>query len=259
MKKMTKYKCKICGEKICYATAKYGKGMCIFCSNSGENNPMWGKKQKKSTRDKMSKAQKGKPKSKDHCENLSKALKIAMNRPEVKEKMSIAQKGKKIKPETIEKISGKNSVWFGRHHTEATKEKMSKSAKGIPKSTQHKQNLSLAKGGTGIPYENYDLVYSIKNLPEYREWRTQVFKRDNFTCQECGQVGYQLEVHHIKRFSIIFQDFLNLYSKCNPIEDKQTLLSIASKYKSFWKLSNGKTLCQDCHKLTDNYKNKRGE
>lgn len=33
---------------------------------------------------------------------------------------------------------------------------------------------------------------------EYKAWRTFVLKRDEHTCQMCGQQGGRLEVHHIK-------------------------------------------------------------
>ena len=58
---------------------------------------------------------------------------------------------------------------------------------------------------------------------EYKDWRMAVFKRDNFTCQKCGVVGRELNAHHIKPYA---------------------------KYKELrYDLSNGITLCEDCHKL----------
>lgn len=37
---------------------------------------------------------------------------------------------------------------------------------------------------------------------EYKRWRFDVFSRDNFTCQDCGDnKGGNLEAHHIKHFS----------------------------------------------------------
>lgn len=73
------------------------------------------------------------------------------------------------------------------------------------------------------------LNYLIRSSKDYKQWRTKVFERDNYTCQECGKKG-NLQVHHIKKFS---------------------------KFKEHrFDLTNGLTLCLDCHKLTDNFCNK---
>lgn len=57
---------------------------------------------------------------------------------------------------------------------------------------------------------------------EYREWRTAVFERDKYTCKICGACGVKLNAHHIKRWA----DF----------PEKR------------YSVSNGTTLCVDCHK-----------
>lgn len=58
-------------------------------------------------------------------------------------------------------------------------------------------------------------------------WRESVFKRDNYTCRDCGLSGVYLEAHHIKS-----------YAKYPELRTE---------------LSNGITLCKECHKLTDNF------
>jgi 5-methylcytosine-specific restriction endonuclease McrA len=60
-----------------------------------------------------------------------------------------------------------------------------------------------------------------------REWRTKIFKRDKYTCRNCGQVGVRLQAHHIKGYKE--------YPELRYI------------------LNNGLTLCVSCHKQTDNY------
>ena len=61
-----------------------------------------------------------------------------------------------------------------------------------------------------------------RNTPEYKEWRKSVFKRDKYTCQDCGQKGGDLEAHHIHPFK---------------------------KYpKKRYDINNGKTLCILCHR-----------
>lgn len=61
-----------------------------------------------------------------------------------------------------------------------------------------------------------------RNSPKYIQWRTSVLERDNYTCQHCGQKGGELNAHHIKPFA---------------------------EYKELrTELSNGITLCKECHK-----------
>jgi len=85
------------------------------------------------------------------------------------------------------------------------------------------------------------LVEKIKSLRKYREWRTSTFKRDNFTCQFCGQKGGTLHADHIKPFSWIMSD------------NKVTSILKSKKCLELWDISNGRTLCVACHKKTDTY------
>lgn len=71
------------------------------------------------------------------------------------------------------------------------------------------------RGGTSKPLRRF------RNCAEFREWRKQVFARDNWTCQECGVKGGYLHPHHIKSFT-------------HYPETRYTV-------------SNGKTLCRECH------------
>ena len=110
----------------------------------------------------------------------------------------------------------------------------------------------------GNKHHNYlgltDLYTRIKTSSNYKLWRSLIYTRDNYTCKDCGDSrGGNLEAHHVIKFSIIFNEFLNLYSQFSPIEDKETLVRLALTYEPFWNTDNGKTLCKSCHKLTDNY------
>lgn len=71
---------------------------------------------------------------------------------------------------------------------------------------------------------------SIIMSAEYRAWRESVFKRDNYTCLICLKTGGTLQADHIKSFSLYPQFRLDL--------------------------DNGRTLCLECHKKTDNYAGK---
>jgi 5-methylcytosine-specific restriction endonuclease McrA len=88
------------------------------------------------------------------------------------------------------------------------------------------------------------LYRQIRNVIEYRQWRSDVFTRDNFTCQSCGSVGGRLQAHHIKSFSKIISD--------NKIENLKQGLDC----QELWNINNGVTLCIQCHSLTANFFNK---
>jgi 5-methylcytosine-specific restriction endonuclease McrA len=64
----------------------------------------------------------------------------------------------------------------------------------------------------------------IRNLRKYKEWRDEIFKRDDYTCLECFKKGVYIEAHHIKKFS----------------EYPELRLDIG----------NGITLCKSCHNNT---------
>ena len=93
------------------------------------------------SRQKISKALKGKPKSEEHKKNMFKFKKnnIPWNKgkhhsEETKKKLSIFNKGKKQSEETVKKrvlaFTGKKHYLFGKHHSEEIKEKISNSLKG---------------------------------------------------------------------------------------------------------------------------------
>jgi len=86
---------------------------------------------------------------------------------------------------------------------------------------------------------------------KYLFWRKEVFKRDNYTCQKCGQVGGRLEAHHKRRFS----KMLDYIKKRLPLIP---LYEAAMIYPPLWNVTNGITLCKKCHKLRHKKLGKRG-
>lgn len=75
---------------------------------------------------------------------------------------------------------------------------------------------NLWRGGTSSERDK------IKKSEEYKQWRQIVYKRDNYTCQCCGDnTGGNLHAHHIVNFS-------------------------DNKYLRY-DVDNGITLCSDCH------------
>ena len=68
-----------------------------------------------------------------------------------------------------------------------TRRKMSESSKGARSNTW--------KGGVT------SINTRIRKSGEYKYWRKQCLKRDNFTCQKTGQRGGELRIHHINNFA----------------------------------------------------------
>lgn len=159
--------------------------------------------------------------------------------------------------ETKRKIGISNSIALkGKHgmkHTEETKQKISDAKTGLKWSDESKINFSLLKKGkpstaTGYKWteeqrakisKNNSYLWkggitpinrTIRNSIEYKQWRTSVFERDNYTCVECKVVGKKLNADHIKSFS---------------------------QYPELrFAIDNGRTLCEDCHQKTDNFAGK---
>lgn len=167
-------------------------------------------------------------------------------------------KGIKVSEETKIKmrISANNSINIGRFKkgmtpwnkgkkglykaTQDTKIKMSISCKkkGIGKwflgrkmSEKQRRNIGKANSGSnchfwkgGISRDDKKRYHDI----EYKLWREKVFKRDNYTCQDCNKTGIYITAHHIKSW----RNYPELR----------------------FNIDNGRTLCEKCHSLTDNYK-----
>ena len=81
--------------------------------------------------------------------------------------------------------------------------------------------ISVLEDGTIIVRKPKDGARD-RNSTEYKEWRSAVFERDNYTCQKCKAKGVRLNAHHIKSWRSFPQ------SRYDP--------------------TNGITLCEKCHK-----------
>jgi len=144
---------------------------------------------------------------------------------EHREKIKKANMGHIVTKKTREKISkahmGEGNPQYGKSPSLETRRKLSEVHKG--------EKSYLWKGGIN-PFRK-----SLRTCFEYRQWRSDVFTRDDFTCQECGQRGGSLHAHHIKSFSSILQ-YYEITTKEEALECEE-----------LWNINNGITLCKECH------------
>lgn len=90
------------------------------------------------------------------------------------------------------------------------------------------------------------LVMRIRHCFKTRQWRSDIFMRDNYTCVLCGDRNYKgrgvsvkLEAdHYPKPFYKIFEE--------NNIKSLEQALDC----EEFWNINNGRTLCKSCHDKT---------
>ena len=108
----------------------------------------------------------------------------------------------------------------GRKRSKEIRDKISKNSVGKIISEETKLKISKAMVGNKNP--NWKGGKTPNRLTyKYKEWRSQVLKRDNYTCQKCKQRSGMLNAHHIESFN----NNPNLRTE----------------------ISNGITLCKDCH------------
>jgi NUMOD3 motif-containing protein len=148
-----------------------------------------------------------------------------------KEKIRQTLTGRKLSDETRQKLSialkGKNTWMKGRKLSVETRRKQSDAHKG--------EKAPNWQGG------KTSLLLEIRHSFKYRQWRSDVFTRDDFTCSHCAQRGGHLNADHIKPFSFLIKEYeIDSFEKAMECEE-------------LWNINNGRTLCLHCHKKTDTY------
>lgn len=151
-----------------------------------------------------------------------------------REKLRQANLGKKQSPETVKKRA--NAI-RGTKKTEEDRRGISERMRGNKRMLGHRHTVATrvlmsakARSGPDSPWWQGGKTEEAKRIRasmDFRLWREAVFKRDDYTCQICGQRGGRLHPDHIKRFSM----FPELRFEIN----------------------NGRTLCESCHKQTPTY------
>ena len=160
-------------------------------------------------------------------------------------KLRYGSGGRKHTDESREKMKNNKNA-LGSTRSKETREKISNGLRNHPcyKSEQRSKKLSESKKGKfGKKSNNWQggktrINLLVRSSSAYKQWRSNVFERDEWTCKTCNSIGGRLEAHHKKKFSDILRK-----NKIRSI--KQALLC-----EELWDMDNGVTLCVDCHRLT---------
>ena len=193
-----------------------------------------GKKLSKECRRKMSEAQKGKP-----SPVLGKHWKLSKG---TKRKMSESWNGQAtvFKKGYTPWNKSKKGIYSKKYKEKLSKSQLERFKKEpVSKETKEKQNKAHRGKNAYNWKDGGKLQKLIRNCYKYRQWRSDIFTRDDFTCQTCGKRGCYLEAdHYPKKFSDILEEY-----KIKNLEQ-------ALACEELWNINNGRTLCKKCHNLT---------
>lgn len=164
---------------------------------------------------------------------------------ETRAKISAANMGHPTSDETrakwaISRIGNTNSL--GHKCSDLTKEKCRNSKLGKPLKPE---TIALLRDGRRSGANNGRWKGGISPLPhllrtnfQYRQWRSDIFTRDNFACVICGDHrGRNLHAHHHPR------PLLEILT-----EYQITTIEQAINCEAIWDVDNGVTLCDECHR-----------
>jgi hypothetical protein len=90
------------------------------------------------------------------------------------------------------------------------------------------------------------LIIRLRESVKYKEWRLSVYRRDDFACRHCTVRGGALEAHHEIPFSILVHQ-----SGVSTMEE-------ALSNPTLWDVTNGVTLCEECHRKTGSFARRAG-
>lgn len=120
----------------------------------------------------------------------------------------------------------KGTTWCSRSCASSSRPRK----RGYGLSEEHKRKIGDAQRGVKANNWRGGVTPAQKlerQRPEYKAWRELVYQRDDYTCQVCYKRGGNIQADHIKPW--IAYPELRL------------------------ELSNGRTLCVECHKKTPTY------
>lgn len=205
---------KLCSRKCFFEYARK--------NYNGIGNPFYGKKHSQETRDRISRANIGNiawNKGKEHI--AVKGNKNPAKRWEVRKKLRERIITSEMRRAISDRLKGKSKSDEHKKKISATltgrkNPEHSRRLLGKPQPWHRGENNNFWKGGLS------KINGEIKNSIEFKGFIRKVYYRDNYSCLKCKKCG-KLNVHHLKNFS--------QYPQLRMI------------------VSNGKTLCLECHRL----------
>jgi len=211
---------------------------------------------------------KGKKMSDEFREKRSILSRESWKNPEIRKKRMAKLKGRKVSDEAKKRIGeGNKKNWENKslEYKKQIGEKFGEFQKKLWQNPKYRKKMSdVHKGNSGY-WKNKKrpeltgkkchlwrggltkFKKQIRESIEYKQWRKDIFKRDNWICQHCKVRGGRLQAdHYPKSFAKIIK------------ENNIKTLEQALQCKELWSLKNGRTLCEECHKKTDSYLNRWG-
>ena len=115
--------------------------------------------------------------------------------------------------------------------------------------TELRLRLSQANKGKRTGIDNHKFKGYAKYTAMARGLFNSISKmymlKKEYTCEKCGKKGGNLNSHHIKRFSVILEEFLKAHK---DIINTENFSDLILKYDDFVNEDNLILLCEECHK-----------
>jgi hypothetical protein len=183
-------------------------------------------------RARMSAASKGKskgPMKEETRRKIAESLKGRVFSPEHAAKLQAAKIGRTRAPFSEEWKYNLGNAQRGRSRPDFSPE-------WCTKISQSRKQNGVAKGDRNPNWRGgiTPIGVALRNSDEYKAWRKAVYQRDGYCCVKCKIPGngHNLNAHHKIPFSLLLRQ---------------------GKMELLWDVTNGVTLCEDCHKETDSY------
>ena len=137
-------------------------------------------------------------------------------------------------------MSGKNAMQIARHY-------------GLKDSTTilevlHKHDIKIEVHAERCPaWRGGKLALNkmIRNCAKYVNWRNEIFKERNYTCELTEQRGGKLNVHHIKPLSTLISEFQLQHPNLSSQEEQ---LAAIEAFAPFWDKTNVIVVTKDAHR-----------